>query len=77
MNRIRETFIKKKNILSIYFTAGYPNLNDTMVIIKELDKSGVDMTSMEFVNLEGWCFQEPDWIQFDMSLRRILEQFRC
>ena len=50
MNRIRETFIKKKNILSIYFTAGYPNLNDTMVIIKELDKSGVDMIEIGSVS---------------------------
>ena len=53
MNRIRETFIKKKNILSIYFTAGYPNLNDTMVIIKELDKSGVDMIEI------GLPFSDP------------------
>ena len=47
------TFIKKKNILSIYFTAGYPNLNDTMVIIKELDKSGVDMIEI------GLPFSDP------------------
>ena len=53
MNRIRETFIKKKNILSIYFTAGYPNLDDTMVIIKELDNSEVDMIEI------GLPFSDP------------------
>lgn len=53
MNRIREAFINKKNILSIYFTAGYPNLDDTMAIIKELDKSGVDMIEI------GLPFSDP------------------
>jgi len=37
MNRINKLFKKKKDkILSIYFTAGYPNLNDTTEIIKIL-----------------------------------------
>ena len=53
MNRIREAFINKKNILSIYFTAGYPNMDDTMAIIKELDKSGVDMIEI------GLPFSDP------------------
>jgi len=38
MNRINKLFQEKKNnILSIYFTAGYPSLNDTVEIIKTLD----------------------------------------
>ena len=53
MNRINKTFINKKNILSIYFTAGYPKLNDTMSIIKELDNSGVDMIEI------GLPFSDP------------------
>lgn len=32
----------KKDLLSIYFTAGYPNLNDTSKIIKKLSEAGVD-----------------------------------
>lgn len=43
MNRINQLFEKKKeNILSIYFTAGYPDLNSTVDIAEALEKSGVD-----------------------------------
>jgi tryptophan synthase alpha chain len=44
MNRIHKLFSEKqKNILSVYFTAGYPQLDDTVTVIKELEKQGVDM----------------------------------
>ncbi len=44
MNRMKLLFEKKQNnILSIYFTAGYPQLNDTVSIIKTLQDKGVDM----------------------------------
>ena len=43
MNSIQELFKKKdKNLLSIYFTCGYPKLDDTIKVISELEKSGVD-----------------------------------
>jgi tryptophan synthase alpha chain len=54
MNRIDKLFKNKRdNILSIYFTAGYPELNHTLTIIKELDKSGVDMIEI------GMPFSDP------------------
>lgn len=53
MNRINKLFSKKKNILSIYFTAGYPGLNDTIEIIKMLDEFGVDMIEV------GMPFSDP------------------
>lgn len=34
---------KKKNILSIYFTAGFPHLNDTAAILNALQNHGADM----------------------------------
>ena len=44
MNRIQKLFSeKKKNILSIYFTAGFPQLNDTEKILDALNKHGADM----------------------------------
>ena len=44
MNRIDELFSRKKEgVLNIYFTAGYPHLEDTTRIILALDKSGVDI----------------------------------
>tara|TARA_B100000767_G_C19696497_1_gene506388 strand:- start:443 stop:1210 length:768 start_codon:yes stop_codon:yes gene_type:complete len=43
MNSIQELFQKKdKNLLSIYFTSGYPKLDDTARIIEKLSKSTVD-----------------------------------
>jgi tryptophan synthase alpha chain len=54
MNRIEKLFSKKKkNIISIYFTAGYPELNDTLTVIRELDRSGVDMIEI------GMPFSDP------------------
>jgi tryptophan synthase alpha chain len=44
---------KAGNLLSIYFTAGYPNLNDTVEILQQLEKSGVD-----FVEI-GLPFSDP------------------
>ncbi len=43
MNSLQKLFQKKDtNLLSIYFTCGFPNLNDTVSVINELEKSGVD-----------------------------------
>jgi len=43
-NRIDQLFANKKSgILNLYFTAGYPNLQDTATIIKTADLAGVDM----------------------------------
>lgn len=44
MNSIQNLFSeKKKNILSIYFTAGFPELNDTAKILESLRANSVDM----------------------------------
>ena len=54
MNRIDELFNSKKDdILSVYFTAGYPALNDTFRIITELEKRKVDMVEI------GIPFSDP------------------
>jgi tryptophan synthase alpha chain len=54
MNRIDQLFQnKKQNILSIYFTAGFPKLNDTETIIIELEKAGADMIEI------GFPFSDP------------------
>ena len=43
MNSIQNIFkSKENNLLSIYFTCGFPELNDTAKVIDELGKSGVD-----------------------------------
>ncbi|MBF7090931.1 tryptophan synthase subunit alpha [Flavobacterium sp. ALJ2] len=53
MNRINQKLQEDKKILSIYFSAGYPNLNDTVQIIQDLEKSGVDMIEI------GLPFSDP------------------
>ena len=43
-NRLTQLFQrKKKNILSVYYTAGYPQLDDTVRIAEYLEQAGADM----------------------------------
>lgn len=54
MNRIDQLFQNKpSNILSIYFTAGYPSLDDTFPILRQLEENGVDMVEI------GMPFSDP------------------
>ncbi len=49
MNRLNALFNKKKNnLLSIYYTAGYPELNTTMDIAEALENAGVDFLEIGF-----------------------------
>jgi len=49
MNRLQNLFnTKKNNLLSIYFTAGYPELNSTLAIAEALEKAGVDFIEIGF-----------------------------
>ncbi|HEY1040620.1 MAG TPA: tryptophan synthase subunit alpha [Bacteroidia bacterium] len=52
MERIKNIF-REKGLLSIYFTAGYPELNDTVEIIKCLESSDVDLVEI------GIPFSDP------------------
>ena len=53
MNRIQTKLKEDKKILSIYFSAGFPNLNDTKSLIEELAKNSVDMIEI------GLPFSDP------------------
>lgn len=53
MNRINQKLQENKKLLSIYFTAGYPELDDTVPIIQQLENSGVDMIEI------GLPFSDP------------------
>lgn len=49
MNRLNQLFATKKdNLLSIYFTAGYPALNTTIDIAEALEKAGADFLEIGF-----------------------------
>jgi len=43
MNRINKALAQDKKLISIYFTAGYPQLEDTTEVIKRLAQSGTDV----------------------------------
>ena len=53
MNRINQKLQENKKILSIYFSASYLNINDTVQIIQDLEKNGVDMIEI------GLPFSDP------------------
>lgn len=44
---------KQRNLLSLYFTAGYPNLDDTVKILDYVDKYGADLVEI------GIPFSDP------------------
>ncbi|MBW8325343.1 MAG: tryptophan synthase subunit alpha [Prolixibacteraceae bacterium] len=82
-NRINKLFQKKKErILSVYFTAGYPNLEDTVPMIQELVKNGVDLIEigMPFSDpvADGPVIQRSSLIalQNGMSIRKLFEQLK-
>jgi tryptophan synthase alpha chain len=83
MNRITQLFKdKRNNILSVYFTAGYPNLSDTIPILDALEKNGIDMAEI------GIPFSDPmadglviqhsaeEALRKGMSLRLLFEQLK-
>lgn len=54
MNKINELFnTKKEGVLSIFTTAGYPNLNCTVEVLESLQDNGVDMIEL------GMPFSDP------------------
>jgi tryptophan synthase alpha chain len=53
MNRINKTLNQDKKLLSIYFTAGFPQLEDTVPILEQLQEADVDMIEL------GLPFSDP------------------
>ncbi|WP_298711975.1 tryptophan synthase subunit alpha [Chitinophaga sp.] len=54
MNRIDQLFsTKPKEVLNIYFTAGFPQLGDTLTVLQALQDGGADMAEI------GMPFSDP------------------
>jgi len=81
MNRINQLFEQKKeNILSVYFTAGFPKLGDTVPTLQCLQANGVDLVEV------GVPFSDPmadgvviqnsshQALQNGMSIRKLFDQ---
>tara|TARA_B100000809_G_scaffold261825_1_gene311472 strand:+ start:469 stop:1245 length:777 start_codon:yes stop_codon:yes gene_type:complete len=82
-NRITELFkVKKEKILNIYFTAGFPNLGDTVRVLKALEKSGVDMVEIGMPysdpTADGPIIQDSSEtaIASGMTIRKLFEQLK-
>lgn len=83
MNRINQLFNDKEhNIVSIYFTAGFPALEDTLKIAKALEKSGADLIEIgiPFSDpvADGPTIQRSNKIALDngMSLAKLFNQLK-
>jgi len=81
MNRIKSLFEKKKSrVLSVYFSAGYPHLEDTVPVLEALSDNGADMIEigMPFSDpiADGPVIQQSNKIALDngMSLKVLFEQ---
>src|SRR5258705_11335490 len=80
-NRINQLLaVKPKNILSVFYTAGFPKLNDTVIIAKALEDAGADLIEIgiPFSDpvADGPVIQESNKIALDngMTLKLLLEQ---
>ena len=83
MNRIEKLFSeKKKNILSVFFTAGYPHLEDTENIICELQNAGADMIEIGIPfsdpMADGPTIQQSSHVALEngMTLHKLFEQLK-
>ncbi|MEA4984476.1 Tryptophan synthase alpha chain [bioreactor metagenome] len=81
MNRINQLFDRKrKNILSVYFTAGYPELEDTVPVLKALQARGIDLVEIGIPfsdpMADGPVIQQSSHIalQNGMSIRKLFSQ---
>ncbi len=83
MNRLTQLFQNKKhNILSVYFTAGYPKLQDTCSILQALEGQGIDLAEVGIPfsdpMADGPVIQQSAGVALHngMSLRLLFEQLK-
>jgi tryptophan synthase alpha chain len=83
MNRIDGVFSKKKKeVLNIYFTAGYPKINDTLRIAHALEEAGVDIIEIGIPYsdpiADGPTIQDSSQKALDagMSLKLLMRQLQ-
>jgi tryptophan synthase alpha chain len=83
MNRLNELFqTKKEALLSIYFTAGYPNLTSTLDIAEAVEKAGADFIEIGFPYsdplADGPVIQNSSLmaLQNGMNLKVLFEQLK-
>lgn len=81
MNRIHSLFKnKQERVLSIYFTAGFPNLEDTLPIMEAIQEGGADIIEIGVPYsdpiADGPTIQDSNQIALEngMSLKKLFQQ---
>jgi tryptophan synthase alpha chain len=83
MKSLKNIFQEKENLLSIFFTAGYPKLNDTITIISELANNNVDFIEVGLPYsdplADGPTIQDSSQValQNGMNLDIVFEQLKA
>ncbi|MFN8353537.1 MAG: tryptophan synthase subunit alpha [Spirosomataceae bacterium] len=82
-NRITQLFAQKRqNILNIYFTAGFPQLNDTQTILLSLQEAGADLIEIGIPYsdpvADGETIQKSSQkaLENGMTLKSLFEQLK-
>lgn len=83
MNRIHTLFQnKKERVLSIYFTAGFPALEDTLPTMQAIESAGADIIEIGVPYsdpiADGPTIQDSNMIALEngMSLKKLFEQIK-
>ncbi|HET6722863.1 MAG TPA: tryptophan synthase subunit alpha, partial [Chitinophagaceae bacterium] len=83
MRRIGKLFKERNsNILNVYCTAGYPQLNSTLEVMKALQDSGADMIELGMPYsdplADGPVIQQSSGVALanGMTIKKLLEQLK-
>jgi tryptophan synthase alpha chain len=83
MKRLDELFKKKKDkILNVYYTAGFPHLQDTLEVMKALQENGADIIELGMPYsdplADGPVIQHSSTValQNGMTIKKLFEQLK-
>ncbi|WP_291857250.1 tryptophan synthase subunit alpha [Marinilabilia sp.] len=80
MEKLKSLLKRKKDLLSVYFTAGFPDIESTTKVLKSLEKAGVDFVEigMPYSDplADGPVIQNSSTraLKNGMSLKKLFEQ---
>src|SRR5512138_2352864 len=83
MSRLKELFERKNNnILNVYCTAGYPNLDSTIEVMKALQENGADIIELGMPYsdplADGPVIQQSSSVALanGMTIKKLFEQIK-